>query len=104
MRKGMRMGQDTAEQVRQLPEQGRGLVKEVEQRVDPGDWDLAEKALLALKALAEMPGGPDLMQACHHHHESMRPFNTWPSNLVEPSRMRVHERGCNWLAVCTSGI
>lgn len=74
-REGMHAGQDTAEEVRQLPEQGRGLVKEVEQQVEAGDWDRAEKALLALKALAQMPGGPDLMQARHHPQSSMRPIH-----------------------------
>ncbi len=54
--------QETPHEILKLPEQGRQLVREVEQQLPTGDWDLAEKALLALKALAQMPGGSKIMQ------------------------------------------
>ena len=54
--------QDTAPHVLQLPERGKVLVREIEQQLTPKDWDLTEKALLALKALAQMPGTSELLQ------------------------------------------
>ncbi|CAL8472371.1 g11914 [Coccomyxa elongata] len=54
--------QETPHGILKLPERGRQLVREVEQQLSTGDWDLAEKALLALKALAQMPGGSEVIK------------------------------------------
>ncbi|BDA47165.1 probable Hsp70 nucleotide exchange factor FES1 [Coccomyxa sp. Obi] len=54
--------QETPNEILKLPERGRQLVREIEYQLSIGDWDLTEKALLALKALAEMPGGSELLQ------------------------------------------
>lgn len=54
----------------QLPERGALLVRETEQQLTPKDWDLTEKALLALKALAQMPGASEFLQVRNICHQS----------------------------------
>lgn len=58
--------QEMPNEILKLPERGRQLVREVERQLSAGDWDLTEKALLALKALAQMPGGSELIQVGVH--------------------------------------
>lgn len=54
--------QDTAQHLYALPERGSLLLREIEQQLSADDWDLTEKALLALKSLMHMPGALQLFQ------------------------------------------
>jgi hypothetical protein len=54
--------QETSEALEQLPERGRELLRAIEGCLGSDSLELVEKALLALKGLAETPWGKAHMQ------------------------------------------
>ena len=83
--------QETPNEILKLPERGRLLVRQIESQLSTGDWDLTEKALLALKALAQMPGGSELMQVRG---------TSGLAHILKAARKKGGVSGC--VEVCTS--